>query len=292
MLFGFVAANSHIICQRYSRHAYQQVSGAGIILWEEAWKALSRLLTGSSLESVLNTDGPMNNNTSESQIATHTSNIATYPEKYTNSFETSSKAIVATSLVDLAQNPPPPTAASSILQSDEELAKKLAEEWGCTQDIQTYNCTANSDETFARALQAQWDAEMTDTMETLPSLEDAKTDDDDGTNENVAATQGDEDPLFGDGGPANPFPRTATPLNSNIKVSMTGSDARHISSDFEQYGCSFPLYHYNGLRGGTLIPFRVTRLNASEAVGSSIGLFSGASGHGSDDLESVVRTKW
>jgi Domain of unknown function (DUF4205) len=85
--------------------------------------------------------------------------------------------------------------------------------------------------------------------------------------------------------------------------------------DFEKYGDSFKLYHYNGLRGGVLTSFELTRLSADEAVGSSIalrrsgtgsgggGLGTGASSTMNDgggniviniaqDLEDVVRTKW
>mmetsp|Transcript_34976 Transcript_34976/g.73798 ORF Transcript_34976/g.73798 Transcript_34976/m.73798 type:complete len:168 (-) Transcript_34976:120-623(-) len=71
--------------------------------------------------------------------------------------------------------------------------------------------------------------------------------------------------------------------------------------EFEKHGVTFPLYHYNGLSrhgqsGGTLTPFRLTRLSPTEAVGASIALSSkgGGSGHGAGggDLEDVVRTKW
>lgn len=61
--------------------------------------------------------------------------------------------------------------------------------------------------------------------------------------------------------------------------------------DFEKFGESFPLYHYNGLRGGTLTPFRVTHMTAEEAVGASHSL-GASSSVGSGDLEDVVRTKW
>jgi hypothetical protein len=61
--------------------------------------------------------------------------------------------------------------------------------------------------------------------------------------------------------------------------------------DFEKFGESFPLYHYNGLRGGTLTPFRVTRMTAEEAVGASHSL-GASSSVGGGDLEDVVRTKW
>jgi hypothetical protein len=72
-----------------------------------------------------------------------------------------------------------------------------------------------------------------------------------------------------------------------------GVDDGGVSLDF---GRSFRLYHYNGLRGGTFRPFRVTRLNADEAIGASIPLGSsshqGVAAMGGGDLEDVLRTKW
>jgi hypothetical protein len=64
---------------------------------------------------------------------------------------------------------------------------------------------------------------------------------------------------------------------------------------FETFGETFPLFHYNGLRGGSLTNFRVTRLSPEEAVGASIASESGSGKGGSTksgDLEDVVRTKW
>jgi len=66
--------------------------GAGIILWEDLWKRTSRLLTGASLESILDgTDEASTNNTS---------NVASAPE-----------------------------ATNNVAMSDEELARKLQAEW-------------------------------------------------------------------------------------------------------------------------------------------------------------------
>jgi hypothetical protein len=68
--------------------------------------------------------------------------------------------------------------------------------------------------------------------------------------------------------------------------------------NFETYSDhSFRLYHYNGMRGGELTSVKVTRMNAEEAVGANATLvdssagFSGNNGV-SDDLESVIRTKY
>ena len=59
-----------------------------------------------------------------------------------------------------------PTDPQSTMQSDEELAKKLAEEWGTNTTSENTNpAAADSDEAYARALQAEWDAEMAGNMD-------------------------------------------------------------------------------------------------------------------------------
>ena len=59
---------------------------------------------------------------------------------------------------------------------------------------------------------------------------------------------------------------------------------------WRKHGLSFPLYRYNGLYGGKITPFWLTRLSAEEAVGAS---FISRSGGGSGgDFEDVLRTKW
>jgi len=63
-----------------------------------------------------------------------------------------------------------------------------------------------------------------------------------------------------------------------------------------EYGKTFQMYHYNGLRGGKLRCFRVTRLSADEAIGTSVSLGSGQSSVpmmvDSGSLEDVLRCKW
>jgi hypothetical protein len=89
-----------------------------------------------------------------------------------------------------------------------------------------------------------------------------------------------------------------TPANDSQDVDMkpvanrTVRFSEHTKQRFEEYGDSFSLYHYNGLRGGTLTAFRITRLSPEEAVGASIALNKGSASDGSGDLEDVVRTKW
>jgi hypothetical protein len=91
-----------------------------------------------------------------------------------------------------------------------------------------------------------------------------------------------------------------TKMKSNQHYNSVSSTSLTKTLNFEQYGDSFTLYHYNGLRGGVLTPFRITRLSSDEAVGSSIALNkngSAATGESSviniaQDLEDVVRTKW
>ena len=87
-----------------------------------------------------------------------------------------------------------------------------------------------------------------------------------------------------------------TATSSNDETTDNNQDkSRRNPLEFEKHGHSFSLYHYNGLHGGTLTQFRLTRLSPTEAVGASIALSSnGSSGHGAGgcDLEGVVRTKW
>ena len=173
-----------------------EVHGAGIILWEDLWKQTSRLLTGASLESVL--DG--SNST--------------------------------TSSID-SQTVMPSTPRSSTT----------------TEALQPL-----TDEEFARRLQAELNGESYDAERTPHSSV-----------------------------------NSASQNNSNKKETY-----RHRK---ETYGHTYQLYHYNGLRGSNFKAFRVTRLCADEAIGSSVSLVAssqssaallGASG----DLEEVLRTKW
>jgi hypothetical protein len=73
-----------------------EMSGSGIILWSDFWKVVSRLKTGASLESVLNTD-----------VSTHQHNEVT--SMTTTQYDGS---------------------ISGAVESDEALAKRLAAEWG------------------------------------------------------------------------------------------------------------------------------------------------------------------
>jgi hypothetical protein len=89
-----------------------------------------------------------------------------------------------------------------------------------------------------------------------------------------------------------------SPVNESQDVDMKPLANRTVrfteppKLQFEEYGDKFSLYHYNGLRGGTLTTFRITRLSPEEAVGASIALNKGNASDGSGDLEDVVRTKW
>jgi len=161
-----------------------EVHGAGILLWEDVWKKVSRLMTGASLQAVLDDDGKSNNRSNTSQ----------------------------------PQPPPvapPPRDAATAAMSDEELARRLQAEW-------------NGD--------------------TLPATA--------------------------------PAPQPAAPVAKP-----------------PQYGQTFQLYHYNGLRGGYMKPFRITRLSSEEAIGASGVPLGSSSGnidphHPPKGLEDVLRTKW
>jgi ubiquitin carboxyl-terminal hydrolase MINDY-3/4 len=263
-----------------------EVTGADIILWDEFWKSISRLLTGATLESVL--AGP----TEEVTVI----------------------------------NVDPPVLEAAV-ETDEEMARRLAKEWGTDGGSSVSSPSANnntlatlseaaerisssmsydryqvdgvahasnvsnmsnsnqdsnhdsdqnvlSDEELARKLQAEWDAEISG-----------------GTTSSVAGVSG--SPTPGESDMSSTAPINMDEEEEDTKPSAVKTDGK---LDFETYGDTFILYHYNGLRGGALTPFRVTRLTAEEAVGSSIALNRGNSAQtsagGSGDLEDVVRTKW
>jgi len=250
-----------------------EVSDAGIILWDDCWKAVSRLMTGASIEQVLNNtpvaganggggeDGPPLLLTQHGEPV----NVNDFDKK--------------------------PSAKAPTLESDEEMAKRLSSHWEFDSKASSsvaavpsvaaspmeVEPTALSDEELARKLQAEWDAEVSGTGTGTAAS-------------SVAAVTGSQ------GSPQwSNFPDT----NSSIATTIDDANPQETKDlpnklEFEKYGDSFQLFHYNGLRGGTLTPFRVTRLTAEEAVGASIALNRGNNSHsgGSGDLEDVVRTKW
>ena len=257
--------------------AHLEVSGAGIILWDDFWKAASRLLTGATLESIVNDAA------------------ADQPPPLIRA--------------DRAETPPPSTAAPSN-ETDEEMAKRLAAEWEAesaplrgmdflgkaaraTSPIPmdtTPSAAASavpqnpppgmsSDEALAWKLQAEWDAEVNGSVAG-------------GSHEAVGGSPARSDELMQL--PATPprksFQETEDDIKPSADRTVRFADAAKLQ--FEQYGDSFSLFHYNGLRGGTLTTFRVTRLSPEEAVGASIALNRGNASDGSGDLEDVVRTKW
>ena len=281
-----------------------EVGGAGIILWDDFWKAASRLLTGASLETVIDSADDIR---SLSPINVDNANA---PPPLLSNFAVSSDVHFKPE----ARRPTDPASAhTNYIESDEEMARRLAAEWenaGATGMMALSNAAEShlnfspsidvdpqpgsmGDEEYAQYLQRQFDSEN--------AVDAAIVDGDSGS---VAAISGSPFPVMSDTDETASIPTTPT------KNLFTGDDdyedtkpaaqvaASTESLTFEQYGDTFSLYHYNGLRGGVLTPFRITRLTAEEAVGASIALnrgTGGAASHGSNgtqDLEDVVRTKW
>jgi hypothetical protein len=186
-------------------------------------------------------------------------------------------------------------------ESDEEMARRLAAEWAqqhappiesrvksppvaSLPAEEEKAPTPMSDEEYARQLQAQWDREVSGSGSVsvaavsgspLLMIEDDKTRQ--ATADDLTTSSIDDE----------------MPELEEVQdhASSHAEKLGRQSSDYEKHGDSFSLYHYNGLRGGTLTHFRVTRLTAEEAVGASIALGRISSG-GAGDLEDVVRTKW
>jgi hypothetical protein len=243
-----------------------EVSGADIILWDDFWKATSRLMTGASLETVLQGDDdqpPLLLRITEQGEAD-------------------------------ATLPAAAAASASKPESDEEMAKRLSAEWGGpTESIFSDDEDASpsaaaagalSDEEYARKLQAQFDSWGTSSVSAVAG-DDAATQA--AVADDLTTATIEEDEKMPD---AAPPPHDIVDLTGGT---FTTNNTK--APDFETFGDTFSLYHYNGLRGGTLTPFRVTRLTAEEAVGASIAMSNAASGGGGasgGDLEDVVRTKW
>lgn len=241
--------------------------GAGIILWDDFWKVAGRLMTGAAIESILG-EG------------------------------TSTDPIMIGDL---------PALVPAGKETDEEMARRLNAEWSnnglsglnalssAAAVVSTPNDSMDvepspgmSDEEFARVLQAAFDS-----GNDIPATS------------SVGAVQGDEtiaDDLSNTAGflsPANAeienrslLGDTETPMDAEMQDSKA---AAKRTGSFEEFGETFSMFHYNGLRGGVLTPFRVTRLSSREAIGSSVALNRGGAavgGGSSQDLEDVVRTKW
>ena len=255
--------------------AYLEVAGAGIILWDDFWRACSRLMTGASLEMIMQVDINNKNNADNGPPL----------------------------LITQFGEEPMTSVRDSTHQSDEEYARKLAEEWGSLPDqrdelpTEITNPVTKSDEDYARELQATWDAEEltaagqqftgeSDTLSNVATTDDIATlDSDDDNFPPTSIVQIEEKPEKGTTGTSS----TVAKDTSNIEKPWENE------LELEMHGQSFSLCHYNGLHNGTLTHFKLTRLSPIEAVGASISLSSkGGNGHrtGGYDLEDVVRTKW
>ena len=282
-----------------------EVSGAGIILWDDFWKAASRLLTGATLETVLHSADKIGS------ISPINVDNADAPPLLLSNF-------AANADVQFKPEARRPTGVASghtnYIESDEEMARRLAAEWesaGASGMMALTSAAENhlnfptalvdtdpqpgsmGDEEYAQYLQRQYDSESAVDAALVG-----------GESGSVAAISGSPFPVLSDTDETSSIPATPTRnilageddyMDTKPAAQMTTSTE---SLPFEQYGDSFSLYHYNGLRGGVLTPFRITRLTAEEAVGASIALnrgTGGASTHGASgtqDLEDVLRTKW
>jgi len=281
--------------------AYVEVpGGGGIVLWDDFWKATSRLMTGSSLQAIMN-------DKDDDEVK-----------------------IIGT--INRQATPPPST-----MSSDEELARKLAAEWGSMPDDDSIPALEPPDleplPLIRSAAQSKplslcppgIDRDVFDSLplemqqEIVMDRERNMTNDDTDTQLATAEESGTLSVPFGpaenpssentalDSTLTKPHVSTISPRDDDSLFSdakkpaakepvllLTNSSTQtpQQQPDFEKHGHTFPLYHYNGLRGGCLTPFRVTRLSAEEAVGASIALSSKGGGDSGGDLQDVVRTKW
>jgi hypothetical protein len=221
-----------------------EMSGSGIILWSDFWKKVSRLCSGSSLESVLQCEEPASNQDNPLLLTQ-------YGETKSLNHGSATNGMYG--------------------ESDEDMARRLAAEWGSPSDA----TTMQSDEEMARKLQAEYDDNNNGGSESK----------DDNSVDAVASQTNDIDMLDEEND------RDVSDSVSEVVVTTVNMD-----KDGNQRS-SFPMYHYNSMRNGTLTKFTVIRSVKEEVVGMPVGLSSSNNhlGHQSgscDDLEAVLRTKF
>ena len=281
--------------------AMVEMGGAGIILWDDFWKVASRLLTGATLASVLEREEsggstgsmpPLLLTNGELEASADTKPAAMSIGDYFKGPSAKGVSFAIQRGVDGEQ-----VSVGLEPETDEEMARRLAQEWGADElnsspaavaatpaaaaarppSPMEMDSALSADEQLARKLQAEdWESDV-------PVSSTASVD---------AVTDSPPPPLEGE--------LRGEELVEDSKMPATDSKMPSAAVmrklDFEQFGNSFRMYHYNGLRGGSLTPFRVTRLTAEEAVGASVPLTNtggaGDNGMASGDLEDVLRTKW
>jgi hypothetical protein len=249
-----------------------EVHGAGIILWDDLWKHTSRLMTGATLEKVLQMTDPQD------------SNDQGPPPLLTQFGEPEEVDRKPHAVGSNGSNDNP-----IVVDSDADMAHRLSAEWGgghsqtaASAATRSMSSTSPmdiestlSDEELARKLQEEWNAEASGGATTTGS---------------VSAVRGSPTP--------SSWKSVADETPNHIHIDTSNNNTNNESNtarkpEFEKYGKTFQLYHYNGLRGGALKPLRVTRMSAEEAVGASISLTGhNTNGSHNGDLEDVVRTKW
>ena len=276
-----------------------EVHGAGIILWDDFWRVAGRLLTNASLESVLQSDD------ATSEITGSGGNTAAHAGCVIENEDTG----LARSTVAMAYS------TDLQIENDEEMAKRLATEYGTAPkdlNLSAANASsmaenslsnAKSDEEYARILQAQFDAEGSSKGENFASTSLHNTMNN--TSASMAIVK------YEHSNSSN-TPQTALNAEDNKgkikpimqKPTTQSKSQNHHNIEFERFGETFTLHHYNGLRGGILTTFQITKLSAEDVVGASVALSQsssqGAGGsqeyskqnRGSGDLEDVVRTRW
>jgi ubiquitin carboxyl-terminal hydrolase MINDY-3/4 len=329
-----------------------EMHGAGIILWDALWKHTSRLMTGATLEAVLQSTDPQNHSLSGGIIST-TNDIDPLPLLLTPFGEADDDLDRKPSASSIGIGP-----LESLLEADEDMNLNSSSGGGAAaaaaaaspMDVDAYPVL--SDEELARKLQEEWNAELSgvgvSTHNSLAAVRGSPTpstwsntanDDmnisgftlspnpliaaegegtsttDPPTSGNATSTSATTTSTFSNLSPSHSFtePNNINMLGASQNHHVASAAATSSSSistigggnlqnlephamEHERYGRTFQLYHYNGLRGGALKPFRVTRLSPEEAVGASISLLgstpSTAAHNGNGDLEDVIRTKW
>jgi len=281
-----------------------EINGAGIIIWDDFWRTVSRLMTGASLATILGQA------------------VVEQEEQQENAAQDFAAIGVA---------------AKMSVESDAAMALALSAQWDDMDNAATTNMTVGtgssaqlgwgemgepstaatfspsaptvaaaaatipkSDEEIARELQAQWNDEA---VESSTAYFGGRTTEDmivyGGTSNDLGANTLDEH-VVGTVGPVAPATATKGTASSYAAANQSIPSAEGLEDiNGESRSTRFSLIYYNGLRGGQACRFTVTK-SEEEAVGASVALAGqgtgGMTGSSSSSnwhkLEDIVRTRW
>jgi len=290
-----------------------ETAGADIILWDDLWRSVSRLMSGGTLEAVLQSHGQTNtatststSNTATATTTTMTGSVVDLTSQPTQSQEgastlnrprSDSEELAAAIAASLGQapaeetprpaTPPPPLVSAEPQTEEEQMAMAIAASLGNVNDQTPATPTPTMQPTPDPAPASTPNRPRSDSEELAAaiaaSLEPpASTTTEASSSSSTTVSGGAEEPHHG--------------------TSSSGHQIRREDSIADENGERLCFYHYNGMkRSGTgaprLVKFNIIKRGDEEMVGVAVPLgASGGTGNiGLDSdypIEDVLRTRW